>query len=277
MWSQNNKCHPKITNVNKIYDVKLHKRSFFKFYNFYIGFFFKPFFSKANKGLLCFYTFRFLFVGIPKIKNLYIFILIIYSIVSVISSLTNTENSLDLVLLSISNYVTNEHLEWNMLTMSSGDNSGGGNIPGNHNNNSSGGGGNGGGSGWEPFDYSSTRKENGRPYRESLPSPAFIMYGYDPRGDVPPATDRQVGVLMDYRFGRFVRDLGYNHWNVANTFPSDSIIDKLARARLQSHILGNMRNIPSTYKEMDITKDNPSWDSVRITSHLINSLYHSNN
>jgi hypothetical protein len=177
-----------------------------------------------------------------------------------------------LALLSINNYVTTEHYDWSIVNMSSNGGSNGGptgnDFPNNPNNSSGGG----AGGGWRPYPFE--RKENGEVYANII-SP-WGMEGYDPTGNTPPSNNKQVGVLMKYRFEHNVRPLGYNHWTVANVFPSDSLIDKMAKTRLQGHILDSRAEIPSAFRQIDIRKDEPNWSSVRVTSYLINSLMHSN-
>jgi hypothetical protein len=77
---------------------------------------------------------------------------------------------------------------------------------------------------------------------------------------------------MAYRFEIQVRELGYRCWDVKHTFPSNSLTDKTARARLLSHILTHKQDLPSAYHQIDISLDTPRWDKVKITSFLINSL-----
>jgi hypothetical protein len=84
-------------------------------------------------------------------------------------------------------------------------------------------------------------------------------------------------VLIDYRWTIELKRLGYNYWNIGNTFPSDSIIDKIAREKLLAHIFDHRSVLPSAYAEMNLLSGTPKWDSVRVTSYLITSLNLSKN
>jgi len=157
--------------------------------------------------------------------------------------------------------------------MSSGDGSGNGNFPGGGNNGDNPGG---GGPQWQPYQYHSHIREDGRSYPTNNIPPSTVLQTYDPAGNIPPQNDREVGVLMQYRFNHNVRSLGYNNFTVSNTFNGDGIVDRMARERLLQHILGYRSRLPTAYRELDVYSDTPRWDRVRITSFLINSLYNSN-
>jgi len=62
---------------------------------------------------------------------------------------------------------------------------------------------------------------------------------------------------MDYRFEKEVRKLGINYWNVDNTFPSNSLTDRIARARLLNHIIKYKADLPSAYRQIDVSSDIP--------------------
>lgn len=108
-------------------------------------------------------------------------------------------------------------------------------------------------------------------------SPVSVLETYDPTGHIPPQNDKQLGVLMDYIFEHKVRSMAYAQWNVGNTFPSDSLVDNTARARLLAHIFDHRSVLPTAYKQLDIQSGTPKWNSVKITSYIINSLNNSNN
>lgn len=158
--------------------------------------------------------------------------------------------------------------------MSSG---GGGNYPGGGNSGGAEGGSSnpGGGPQWRPYHYPSIR-EDGQRYETPNPSPASVLETYDPTGHIPPQNDKQLGVLMDYRFAHNVRPLGYDCWKVSYTFPSNSLVDSTAKQRLFAHIFENRSTLPTAYRELDIGSGTPKWEKVTITSYLINSLNHSN-
>jgi len=170
-------------------------------------------------------------------------------------------------------YYLGELLDAYNLMMSSGDGSGNGNFPGGGNNGDNPGG---GGPQWQPYQYHSHIREDGRSYPTNNIPPSTVLQTYDPAGNIPPQNDREVGVLMQYRFNHNVRSLGYNNFTVSNTFNGDGIVDRMARERLLQHILGYRSRLPTAYRELDVYSDTPRWDRVRITSFLINSLYNSN-
>jgi hypothetical protein len=134
----------------------------------------------------------------------------------------------------------------------------------------------GGGPKWQPHEYHPSIREDGQKYPKSNSSPVSVLETYNPAGDIPPQNDKQLGVLIDYRFEHYVRPMGYAQWNVANIFPNDSMVDKIARARLLNHIYDNQSVLPTAYKELDCFSGIPKWNSVTITSYLINSLNNSN-
>lgn len=162
-----------------------------------------------------------------------------------------------------------------ILKMNSG---GGSNYPGGGNSGGDQGGSPnpGGGPQWRPYHYQPI-KENGERYETPIASPALVLETYDPTGHIPPQNDRQLGILIEFRFEDYVRSLGYNNWNVARTLPSNSLVDKMARERLLAHIFEHKSDLPTAYKELDIKSGTPKWNSVTITSYLLISLYHSNN
>ena len=162
--------------------------------------------------------------------------------------------------------------------MDSGNNPGGNNSSGGGNNGSGPGGGPGGGPrfNWQPHNYVNLPKENGSRYTPLPTPPSSVVDTYDPRGTIPPASDKQLGVLMDYRFAHNVRSTGFNNWDVSHTFPSNSMVDRISRARLLNHIIKYKSDIPSAFNQLDVSLDTPKWERVRITSFLINSLNHSN-
>lgn len=130
---------------------------------------------------------------------------------------------------------------------------------------------------WRPYKYPDIVGEDGEPY-QTHPSPAAVLETYDPNGSVPPSNDKELGVLLSYRFAYDVRKLGLINWKVSNAFPSDSIIDQISKQRLLAHILDNKTHLPTAFREVDAIKDGiPKWNSVTITSWLINSLNHSDN
>lgn len=161
-----------------------------------------------------------------------------------------------------------------ILNMNSG---GGGNYPGSSNSGGDQGGSPnpGGGPEWRPYHYAPI-KEDGQRYETPNASPVSILETYDPTGNIPPQNDRQLGVLIEYRFEHNVRSLGYNNWNVSNTLPSNSLVDNIAKQRLLAHIFEHRSDLPTAYKELDFSSGTPKWNSVTITSYLINSLYNSN-
>ncbi len=129
---------------------------------------------------------------------------------------------------------------------------------------------------WRPFEYHPNIKEKGS-YPPDNHSPASVLETYDPTGKIPPQNDKQLGVLIDYRFGQIVRPRGFYYWNVSNVFPNDNLIDNTARERLLAHIYDHRSDLPTAYKELGINNGPPQWDKVRITSYIINSLNRSNN
>lgn len=75
----------------------------------------------------------------------------------------------------------------------------------------------GGGPKWRPFEYQNL-KQDGKKYDVFTASPASVLETYDPSGSIPPKNDKQLGVFMDYNFRFKVRKLGYDYWNVLNSF-----------------------------------------------------------
>lgn len=172
--------------------------------------------------------------------------------------------------------VLSVHLNTDIVNMNpvGGDNPGGGtNVPG---SNQSGGSNPGGGSGWRPFHYSSNVREDGNSYTSGA-SPSLVLQTYDPKGNIPVQNDRQLGVLIDYRFNNGVKSLSYDQWNIANTLPSDSMVDKIAREKLLAHIFDHRSVLPTAYRQLNFIDGTPKWNSVKVTSYLINSLNNSSN
>jgi hypothetical protein len=135
----------------------------------------------------------------------------------------------------------------------------------------------GGGPGWKPFHYLPMVREDGERYSDDV-NPAAVLNTYDPAGDTPVRNDKELGILIDYRFHHIVKPLGYHNWNISEIFPSDSVVDKMARARLLGHIYDNKSILLSAYKESGMSSGiPPKWASVKVTSFIINSLNHSNN
>ena len=157
-----------------------------------------------NSNLIYLYLFSFIVEVLPKIIILYNFSMVILTIVSIFCSLIGMQGIYSLVILSIHNYVTSEHYDWSILNMTSNGGPSDNGFTNNNNNNSSGGNG-GGNPGWHPYEFE--RKENGRLHRMNMQDPSI---GYDHAGNIPPATNKQVGVLMQYRFDHYVRPLGFN-------------------------------------------------------------------
>ena len=173
-------------------------------------------------------------------------------------------------------------LSTDILMMNSGDGSGGGNFPGGGSPGGDQGGGpnHGGGppgSQWRPHHYLANVREDGQSYQTHNTSPDSVLETFNPTGNIPPENDRQLGVLIDYRFEHDVRPLGWSNWTVSKIFPSNSMVDRIARARLLNHIIDHRSDIPTAYGQLDVRSDTPRWDSVRITSYLINSLNNSSN
>lgn len=176
-------------------------------------------------------------------------------------------------------YYLGEFSDSYSLMMDPGDGSGNGNFFGGGNNGgNNAGGNNGGGPGpqWQPYQYQSHIREDGRSYPTNNIPPSTVIQTYDPAGNIPPRNDREVGILLQYRFDHHVRLLGYNHLTVSSAFYGNGMVDRIARQRLLQHILHYRSRLPSAYNQMDVNSDMPRWDRVRITSYLINSLYNSN-
>ena len=135
----------------------------------------------------------------------------------------------------------------------------------------------GSGPGWQPFHYSPDVRDDGQSYPSDNPSPGLVTNTYSPIGLVPVRNDKELGVLIDYRFNDSVRPLGYKYWNIANIFPTECLIDKIARERLLAHIYEHRTEIPAAYAQLDMLSGTPRWNNVKVTSFLINSLNNSNN
>lgn len=127
---------------------------------------------------------------------------------------------------------------------------------------------------WQPFKYSPYVKEDGQPYPQDT-SPASVLETYNPTSNIPPQNDKELGVLIDYRFAHYVRRLGYSKWNVSKIFPSNGIIDSIAKQMLLAHIFEHKSDLPTAYSQLDLKSGTPKWDNVKVTSFLINSLNNS--
>lgn len=210
------------------------------------------------------------------LKNFSIIMAIIYILLCIISCFDNCFSYLYYCSLDIWSTDTDTFI----VNMNPGGNSSGGDAgfnPGGGSSNPEGGGPNpGGGPQWRPFEYQSNVREDNQRYPMSNISPVSVLETYDPTGNIPPQNDRELGVLMDYNFNHKVRSLGFDCWNVKNTFPSDSLVDKSAKSRLLVHIYDNRSRLPTAYKQLDLLNGGPKWEAVSITSYLINSLHNSN-
>ena len=223
--------------------------------------------------LIRYLKYAFKFISTSNIQNIYIFIILIYILISITCSICCfTYQFFGNMLLS--SYVNEGH-DWHTVMMDSGNNPGGNNSSGGGNGIGPGGG-PGGGPNWQPHNYVDLPKENGSRNTPLPTPPSSVLNTYDPTGNIPPASDKQLGVLMDYRFAHNVRATGFNNWDVSHTFPSNSMVDRISRARLLNHIIKYKADIPSAFNQLDVSLDTPKWDRVRITSFLINSLNHSN-
>lgn len=178
---------------------------------------------------------------------------------------------------SISADIDIDILKMNDSTNPGGNQSGGtdpGNNQGggpNHRNN---------GPDWKPFQYEHPVKEDGSNYETPYRSTVPVLETYNPGGDIPDASqqnDRQLGVLVNYRFDYQFRSLGYRNWNIEKMFPSDNLVDNMAKQRLIAHIFDHRSDLPSAYRQLDLISGTPKLGSVRITSYLINSLNRSSN
>ncbi len=133
--------------------------------------------------------------------------------------------------------ILSSHISTDILNMrpeGGGNNPGSGfNSPGNNPNGSPN---PGGGPGWRPYHYLPGIREHGERYPVDNPSPALVLETYNPADHIPAQSDKQLGVLIDYRFVHQVRSMGYINWNILNIFPSDSMVDKIAKERLLAHI-----------------------------------------
>jgi len=128
---------------------------------------------------------------------------------------------------------------------------------------------------WRPFHYPDyAPRENGRHYPADSASPMTILQTFNPESGLPPQNDKQLGVLLDYRF-HCIRDWGYYEWNVKNIFPNDDLVDRISRERIIAHIHDFQRDLPTAYKQLDMASGTPKLHKVEVTSYLINSLNHS--
>jgi hypothetical protein len=150
----------------------------------------------------------------------------------------------------------------------SGDGSGGSNLPNGDNNGMN----PGGKPPYKPYNYQHLHKENGSPYTSTYKDPSSVLEIYNPATNKPPQNDRELGILLGYKFNKDVRTLGYNNWTIKNTFPSNDFTDRISRAKLFNHIMKYRRDIPTAFNQVDISSDTPKWDQVMVTSFLVNSL-----
>ena len=205
-------------------------------------------------------------------QNLYFFVIFIYTSISIICAICCFAYQF---LENIHFYFVNYEFNWYIVMMDSGENSGGNNLPG------GGGSGNngsdpGGKPDWKPANYENLRKEDDSPYSSTYVQPSSVLETYNPADNNPPQTDKQLSVLIDYRFETRVRKLGFNNWNVHYIFPGNNMTDRIARARLLNHILKYKSDLPRSYRQLDVSSDVPRWKEVAVTSFLINSLNRSN-
>ena len=215
--------------------------------------------------------FAFRFIVMCNIQDIYTFVIIIYISITITCS----------ICCFACQFIENIHFfffyyefNWYTVMMDSGDNSGGNNLSG-------GGSGNngtnpGGDPNWKPFSYEHLPKENKSRYSSSYIQPSSVLETYNPAADMPAQTDRELSLLLDYKFSTKVRELGYNNWNIQNTFPSNSWTDRMAKSRLLNHIIKYKADLPSAFRQVDISTDVPKWNKVKVTSYLINSLNRSN-
>lgn len=124
---------------------------------------------------------------------------------------------------------------------------------------------------WRPFQYSQFAREDDRFYGTNYPTNSGLETYY-PWDEIPALNDKQLGVLLDYRFENHVRHLGYSKWTIANAFPSNSLVDRMARERLLAHIFDKKKVLVTAYKQLNLKNGDPQWNSVTITSFIINSL-----
>lgn len=129
---------------------------------------------------------------------------------------------------------------------------------------------------WRPYFYKYYRTDADE-LRTSDTSPDLVLETYNPTGDVPPQNDKQLGVLIDYRYHFYVQHLGYNHWYVNRIFPGGNIIDNIAKERLFAHIFDQRAVLSNAYNQLNLANGTPNWNDVRITSQIIASLNNSNN
>lgn len=125
--------------------------------------------------------------------------------------------------------------------------------------------------GWKPFDYGPNVREDGRMYNRQS-SIDDVIATYNPRSGIPPMSEKQLGVLVDYRFENGLREQGFNNWTVDKLFPYNNLVDKTARERLFTHIYNERASLVTAYREMNIGSGAPQWKNVRVTAYLINSL-----
>ena len=125
--------------------------------------------------------------------------------------------------------------------------------------------------GWKPFDYGANVREDGRLFAREATIEA-VLATYNPRSGIPPMNERQLGVLIDYRFENGLREQGFHNWTVDKLFPYDNLVDRTARERLFAHIFNERRTLVTAYREMVAGSGGPQWNNVRVTTYIINSL-----
>lgn len=132
---------------------------------------------------------------------------------------------------------------------------------------------------WHPFKYGPHIKEKGH-YETFTASPETVLETYNPADDIPPMNDRQLGLLVDYRYETLYVSPNKikGKWITAlDIFPSDSLVDKIARERLLAHIYDYRSDLPTAYKELELGSGAPNWENLWISSYIINSLNNSQN
>lgn len=230
-------------------------------------------------GWIGYFKYVFVFNILNHIQKLRIIFIILYTLINTICFF---DKHMDIIVFL---FFTNE-LDWHTVIMdsgwgsgsgsASGSGSGGNNLPGGGGNNGNNSGGPNPNDTWRPYNYEHQPKEKGGRYTSTYIQPSTVLPNYNPAEDTPPKTDRQLSVLLDYRFNKRVQQLGYCNWNVQNAFPSDSLTDQIAKKMLFNHIFDHKTDIPTAYNQINVRLDVTPWDNVQITSYLINSLNRSN-
>lgn len=226
-------------------------------------------------GWIDYFKYVFVFNILNHIQKLRIFFLILYTLINTICFF---DKNMDTIIFL---FFTNE-FDWHTVIMDSvsgsgsGSGSGGNKLPDGGGNNGNNSGGPNPNDTWRPYNYEHQPKEKGGRYTSTYIQPSTVLPNYNPVEDTPPKTDRQLSVLLDYRFNTRVKQLGYLNWNVENAFPSGSLTDQIAKKMLFNHIFDHKTDIPTAYKQINVSLDDTPWDNVQITSYLINSLNRSN-